>query len=104
MVAAIYDVDVQMAAKKDNIKLPTADMLEDWLNSFVDDSDKSSADEGDDECENVCLMLCLECCGRDSCIVCYQGTAKDAVKQVNHFIKWWTGGDMDFGFSEVCEM
>ncbi|CAE7468898.1 unnamed protein product, partial [Symbiodinium microadriaticum] len=83
LLAAIYDTSVQKAAKAAGIELPTADMLEEWLDAQDrSDSEKEKSESGSDEGED-----------NDG------GEEKDSREVVGKFMDWWIDGDDMFGYS-----
>lgn len=72
--AARCDIAVQQSAKTDGVEVPTADMIEDWLNSLDDD-----AGSGSDQDEEAIASR----------------------KTVTEFIQWWIDSDEVYGFSKA---
>lgn len=89
LLAARFDLNVQQAAKEAGIQIPTADMLEVWLdgqeesNQEKDGSDEEGSGSEEDDAEES-----------DS----EEGAAK---KVVGDFAQWWTDGDEVYGYSKV---
>ena len=108
LLAARYDTGVQKAAIAAGIKIPTPEMLEEWLDEqdlsgSEEDVSKSGSDDEDKENEDEDEKVRNPCPRADVVLLTsfHLQERKIGKKVVKDFVEWWIDGDEVYGYSPV---